>query len=66
MDFRTMLIEARNRQGFTLKKLSEAAGLSASTIHSYERGVTPTIDKADKLLRALGLTMTLGEGKEGS
>ena len=66
MDFKTLLREARNKQGISIIQLSRLSEVPKSTIFNYELGVTPTIDKADKLLRALGLTMTLGERKEGS
>jgi hypothetical protein len=29
---------------------------------SYERGVQPTLDKADKILKTLGVTFVLGQG----
>ena len=66
MDFKIFLREAREKQGMSIGKLSQASGVPMSTIFNYEIGVMPTLDKADKLLRALGLTMTLGERKEGS
>ena len=61
MDFQTELTEQRKQAGISVYKLSELSGVPKSTIFNYERGVAPTIDKADKLLRALGVTLVLGD-----
>lgn len=64
MDFQTELTEQRKRASISVYKLSELSGVPKSTIFNYERGVAPTIDKADKLLRALGVTLVLGDNPE--
>ena len=64
MDIQTELTEQRNQAGISVYKLSELSGVPKSTIFNYERGVAPTIDKADKLLRALGVTLVLGDNPE--
>ena len=64
MDFQTELTEQRKRASISVYKLSELSGVPKSTIFNYERGVEPTIDKADKLLRALGVTLVLGDNPE--
>ncbi|MGI5905195.1 MAG: helix-turn-helix domain-containing protein [Candidatus Pararuminococcus gallinarum] len=64
MDFQTELTEQRKQAGISVYKLSELSGVPKSTIFNYERGVAPTIDKADKLLRALGVTLVLGDNPE--
>ena len=64
MDFQTELTEQRKRASISVYKLSELSGVPKSTIFNYERGVAPTIDKADKLLRALGATLVLGDNPE--
>lgn len=61
MDFQTELTEQRKQAGISVYKLSELSGVPKSTIFNYERGVAATIDKADKLLRALGATLVLGD-----
>ena len=64
MDFQTEIVEQRKRARISVYKLSELSGVPKSTIFNYERGVAPTIDKADKLLRALGVTLVLGDNPE--
>ncbi|MDL2224663.1 helix-turn-helix transcriptional regulator [Eubacteriales bacterium OttesenSCG-928-M02] len=60
MDFQTLLIEEREKQGLSLKKLSEKSGIPVTTIANYEKGVEPTLGKADAILRALGLSKCIG------
>lgn len=44
MDFGNMLIEFRAKYGLTQKKAAELFGVSANTIHRYEKGtVKPTL-----------------------
>lgn len=61
-EFGVFLKENRTKQNLSLVKLSRLTGLPATTIHNYERGSEPSLDKADKLLKALGITYTLGAG----
>lgn len=60
MNFKTQLIKLRTQANMSVYKLSKLSGVPKSTIFNYERGVVPTLDKADKLLRALGATLILG------
>lgn len=62
MSFQDVLISSRKAKKIPLWRLAEMSGVSKSTISSYECGVQPTIDKADKILRALGISYTLGRG----
>lgn len=61
MDFGAQLIALRKRANMSAYRLSKLSGVPTSTIFNYEHGVEPTVDKADKLLRALGATLVLGK-----
>lgn len=63
MNFSTQLVEFRKQAGISLKKLSDMSGVPVTTIFNYEHGVTPTLDKADKILKALGVSFAIGEVK---
>lgn len=60
MEFGTQLIALRKREGISINRLSKLSGVAKSTIYNYEKGVEPTVEKADKILRALGATLILG------
>ena len=60
-NFSKMLKNERINKGLSLRKLSQMSGIPATTIHAYERGINPTIDKANKLLKVLGITIILGK-----
>ena len=62
MEFGTYIKEQCQIKGMSLYQLSKLSGVRATTISSYvNHGIQPTIGKADALLRALGVTMTLGK-----
>ena len=63
MSFKDFLKNARKGKKISLDKLEELSGVSRSTISSYECGIQPTIEKADKILRALDVTYVLGKGE---
>lgn len=60
MTFKEVLTQKREQKEVSVYKLSAMSGVPKSTIFSYERGVTPTLDKADKLLKALGVSLVIG------
>ena len=48
----------RTKARMTQLQLSEATGIDAATISKYEKGImTPGIDKAYAIVRALGCTL---------
>ena len=61
MDFKTLLVDLRKKSKVSIYQLSKLSGVPKSTIFNYEQGVSPTIDKAHKLLKALGTGVELGE-----
>lgn len=58
--FSKLIKQKRKEKRMSLKQLSVLAGIPHTTIHHYEQGTQPPIDKADVLLKALGAQMTLG------
>lgn len=64
MVFKDLIKETRKEQGMTLDQLSEKSGLPRTTLYNYELGVQPTVEKADRLLKALGLSMVLGKKQQ--
>lgn len=48
-------------RGISRYRLSKISGVPAQTIQNYINGVHPTLEKADRLLQALGATMTIGK-----
>lgn len=64
MTYQEKLRNLRLEADFSVYRLSKLSGVSMSTIYYYEKGGAVTLDKVDKVLRALGATLTLGE-KEG-
>lgn len=64
MAIKDLIRKSRIEQGLTLDQLSEKSGLPRTTLHNYELGVQPTVEKADQLLKALGLSMVLGKNPQ--
>lgn len=60
-EFREILITERKRQGLTMEKLAQLAGVSQNAIAAYEKGTMPSLAKADAILTALGRSMTIGD-----
>ena len=53
------------KQGLTAEEAARAARLPAKAFRSLlGRGHRPTVDRADELCRALGITMTIGTEPE--
>lgn len=64
MDFKLLLQELREEAGISVNKLAKLSGIPESTIRTYEQGRLVPLDKADKLLAALGAQMTIGRKDE--
>lgn len=60
MDFQNQLKQLRKQKNISIYRLSKMSGVPWSTIRLYESGSMPTLDKADRLLKALGATLVLG------
>lgn len=57
-----LIKEERVRQGLSLRELARKAGVSDSAIHNWEKGRNKlTVENADKILKALGLTISIGK-----
>ena len=64
-DFCEVLREARAKEKISYAKLSKLCGVPVSTIINYEvNGIKPTLGKADAILKALGISLTIGEKQE--
>lgn len=61
---RDLILSERERQGMTYRELSIRADISIQSIFHWKQGGGMTIDVADRALRALGLSVTLGEEGE--
>lgn len=60
MGYGQMVKQERERQGLSLARLSQLSGVSIMTIHNWERGTVPAVDKLDKVMTALGVSITIG------
>ena len=55
-----MIYDARTSVGLTQKKLAKIAGVSETSINTWETAKKcPTADKLDKVLRACGYELTV-------
>ena len=62
MNFGAFLRERREAAGWSIYRLAKETGISETVIHAYEKkGSQPTLDKADRLLQALGASLTIGK-----
>lgn len=66
MKFQNLLIETMRKKKISALKLQSLSGVPDSSINYYIRGGLPTVETASKLLKALGVSMTIGEEKEKS
>ena len=64
MNINSILKERRKELRLSVDALSMASGVPRSTITNYENGIQPTIGKLDKLLKALGLSITIGAAEQ--
>ena len=61
MDFGKLIKETRESKKMSLRELAEKSGVKGTTISNWEHGFIPTIDKLDKVLTALQITITIGK-----
>lgn len=61
MIFGSLQKKRRIELGLSLRQLSALCEISATTLHSYEKGASPTFEKADRVLKALGIQWLLGD-----
>ena len=61
-DFAKLIKEERIKQKISCTELGRKAGCTGNAIKYWEnQHRTPSIDSADKVLKALGVTYTLGK-----
>lgn len=60
MEFIKILQDNMKESKMSVYRLSKLSGIPESTIRNYENGTIPSLDIADKLLKALGASMTIG------
>ena len=61
--FCEIIKDARVKSGLTNKQFAALLKLPYVTIWRYETGErTPTLETAERILKKLGLTMTIGKG----
>ena len=62
MKFKDLIKEEREKQGLSKYKLAKKAGVTDVAINYYEQGTrVPSIDNANKLLKALEITLKIGK-----
>jgi ribosome-binding protein aMBF1 (putative translation factor) len=62
--FAELVRNARLKSGLTNEEFAKKAGAPAVSLWRYEKMCrVPTIVSADKILKSLGLSMTIGAGK---
>ena len=59
-NFGEIIKGARRNSGMTLKQLEAVSGVSFKTISHWEHGHMPAVDKLDRVLEALGISITIG------
>lgn len=65
MDFGKIIKEARIRQGMTQLQLAEEIGYTQWTILHWEKGTRRmTLEAADKVFKALHISVQIGEEKQ--
>jgi transcriptional regulator with XRE-family HTH domain len=58
MNSATLIRDARERAGFSLRELAARASTSHSTLAAYEQGrKTPTVNTLDRIVRAAGFAI---------
>jgi len=58
--FKDLIVEGRRYKGLSLRELSKLSGVPYTTIFHYETGTKPGLDNADKLLKALDISLVIG------
>ena len=56
-----LIEDERKRQGISINELARRVGVSSSNVEHWRNGGGITLEKADKALKALGLTATIGK-----
>ena len=63
---RRLIDSELSRRGLNGQEVAREARLPADAFRSLRRGYRPTIDRADELCRALGVTMLVGKTPAGT
>lgn len=62
MDFGNIIKNERKKQGISQKKLAEAAGVTTRAVIYWENGQRQiSIENADRILKALNITIKIGK-----
>lgn len=59
-----LIEKERVKQGVSINEMARRVGVSASNIEHWKNGGGITLKKADKVLKVLGLTVTIGKENE--
>ena len=66
LKFTKLLQEERERQGISLRRLAQNAGVTHMSLYRWECGSEKiTLANADKVLTALGVSMVIGKQEGG-
>ena len=57
MDFSERLKAHRADRGLSLEAVARMAGVSKQSVHGWEHGAPPRLDRAHKIIEGFGLTM---------
>ena len=61
MDFGAILKEERINKGLSIRELAEKAGVTERAVYYWECGEkNMSIERADKVFKALGVSITIG------
>lgn len=63
--FALILVRERTKRGITQEEAAELCGITPATYSRWENlKRTPSIKRAERVLKAFGISMTLGAGNE--
>lgn len=57
----SMILDERKKQGITYRELAKRIGVQPATIVNWKNGSEISLDNADKALKELGLSATIGK-----
>ncbi len=61
MSLGSVVKKERERQGLSLTDAAKICGVSKQYLHHFEQGqMSPSLDKADAILKGLGLSAVIG------
>lgn len=61
MEYGSLIKEEREKQKMSQKELAERAGVTRRAVIYWENGqMKPSLENADKIFRALGISVTIG------